>query len=93
VSQAALLAAMDETAAAVRRLEAGGLRTSQGRPATQELRRLLEELAARREEVAAGKELDREWASRTVRWVAGWLPDGELPLLGRLGGIVRAAAP
>jgi hypothetical protein len=84
---------MDETAAAVRRLEAGGLRTAQGGPATQELRRLLEELAARREEVAAGKELDREWASRTVRWVAEWLPDGELPLLGRLGGIVRAAAP
>jgi hypothetical protein len=28
-----------------------------------------------------------------VRWVAGWLPDGELPLLARLGAIVRAAAP
>jgi hypothetical protein len=28
-----------------------------------------------------------------VRWVADWLPDGELPLLARLGAIVRAAAP
>jgi len=26
-----------------------------------------------------------------VRWVAEWLPDGELPLLARLGAIVRAA--
>jgi hypothetical protein len=46
---------------------------------------------ARRAEVAAGQRLDREWAAVTVRWVAEWLPDGELPLLARLGAIVRAA--
>jgi hypothetical protein len=51
----------------------------------------VEELTARRAEVAAGQGLDREWAGRTVRWVAEWLPDGELPLLAHLGAIVRAA--
>ncbi|MGH7515505.1 MAG: hypothetical protein ACREOQ_21585 [Gemmatimonadales bacterium] len=87
MSRTALLRALDDTIAAARRLEAGGLvdRASLGR--------LLEELAARRAEVVAGQGLDREWAGRTVRWVAGWLPDGELPLLARLGAIVRAAAP
>jgi hypothetical protein len=85
VSRAALLRALDEAMAAARRLETGGLANQA------HLRRLAEELAARRSEVAAGQELDREWAARTVRWVAGWLPDGELPLLARLGAIVRAA--
>jgi hypothetical protein len=87
VSQAGLLRALDDTLAAARRLEAGGTvhRTH--------LARLIEELAARRAEVVAGRGLDREWAGRTVRWVAEWLPDGELPLLARLGAIVRAAAP
>ena len=78
--------ALDDAIAAARRLEAGGWWIGA------RLRRLLEELAARRAEVAAGQRLDREWAGRTVRWVAGWLPDGELPLLARLGAIVRAAA-
>jgi hypothetical protein len=27
-----------------------------------------------------------------VRWVAKWLPDRELPLLARLGGIARAGS-
>ena len=87
MSQAALLRALDDAIAAARRLEAGGLvdRANLGR--------LIEELASRRAEVAAGQRLDREWAGRTVRWVAEWLPDGELPLLARLGAIVRAAAP
>ena len=40
--------------------------------------------------MAAGAPFDREWAGRTVRWVAQWLPDHELPLLARLGGIARA---
>ena len=57
-----------------------------------ELRRLLDELAARRADVAGGRGLDPQWAGRTVRSVAAWLPDGELPLLARLGSIVRAAA-
>jgi hypothetical protein len=91
MSRAALLAAFDETIAAVRRLQAGALRTTQGEGAG-ELARLLEELEARRDVVAAGQGFDAEWARRTVRWVAGWLPDGELPLLARLGAIVRAAA-
>jgi hypothetical protein len=87
VSRAALLRALDDTIAAARRLEARGMvdRTH--------LARLLEELAARRAEVATGGGLDQEWAGRTVRWVTEWLPDGELPLLARLGAIVRAAAP
>jgi hypothetical protein len=86
VSQAALLRAIDEAIAAARRLAAGGV-VDQGR-----LQQLVEELTVRRAEVAAGHALDREWAGRTVRWVAAWLPDGELPLLARLGAIVRAAA-
>ena len=85
MTQAALLHALDEAIAAARRLEVGGV-VEQGH-----LQQLREDLAARHAEVAAGQGLDREWAGRTVRWVAGWLPDGELPLLARLGAIVRAA--
>ena len=55
--------------------------------------RLLAELAgdleARRREIAAGAALDREWAGRVVRSVAGWIPEAELPLIARLGQIVR----
>jgi len=87
VSEATLLRAIDEAIAAARRLEAGGV-VEQGR-----LQQLTEELAARRADVAAGRGLDREWAGRTIRSVAEWLPDGELPLLARLGAIVRASAP
>jgi hypothetical protein len=87
VSEPTLLRAIDEAIAAARRLEAGGV-VEQGR-----LQQLTEELAARRADVAAGRGLDREWAGRTIRSVAEWLPDGELPLLARLGAIVRAAAP
>ena len=49
-----------------------------------------EDLTARRAEVAGGAALDREWIGRTVRWVAEWLPEAELALLARLGGIARA---
>jgi hypothetical protein len=85
VSQAELLRALDDAIMAARRLEVGG-------PVNQvQVRRLAEELVARRAVVAAGQRLDREWAAVTVRWVAEWLPDGELPLLARLGAIVRAA--
>jgi hypothetical protein len=93
VSRAALVAAFDETIAAVRRLQAAGLSTAQGGAASEELGRLLEELGAGRAAAAAGQALDRDWARRTVRWVAGWLPDRELPLLARLGAIVRAGTP
>ena len=85
MSHDALLRALDEAIAAAGRLAAGGV-VDQGR-----LQQLVEELRERRAEVAAGRGLDREWAGRTVRWVAEWLPDGELPLLARLGAIVRAA--
>ena len=85
MSQAELLRALDDAIMAARRLEVAG-------PANPvQVRRLAEELVARRAEVAAGQRLDREWAAVTVRWVAEWLPDGELPLLARLGAIVRAA--
>jgi hypothetical protein len=90
VTDSALLEAFDQTIAAVRRLEAEGLRTAKGASAGRELERLLDELVARRAEVSAGGPFDREWAGRTVRWVAQWLPDRELPLLARLGGIARA---
>ena len=85
-----LLQAFDQTIAVVRRLEAEGLRTASGSSAGRELERLLDELVARRAAVAGGAPFDREWAGRTVRWVAQWLPDRELPLLARLGGIARA---
>jgi hypothetical protein len=87
VSQAAVLQALDEAMAAARRLEVGGPVDGT------HLRRLIEELAARRAEVAVGQALDPDWAGRTVRWVAGWLPDGELALLARLGAVVRATGP
>ena len=85
MSPGPLRRAIDEAIAAARRLAAGGV-VDQGR-----LQQLVEELTVRRAEVAAGQGLDREWAGRTVRWVAEWLPDGELPLLARLGAIIRAA--
>jgi hypothetical protein len=85
MSHEVLLRALDEAIAAARRLATGGV-VEQGR-----LQQLVEELTARRAEVAAGGGLDREWAGRTVRWVSEWLPDRELPLLARLGAIVRAA--
>ena len=85
-----LLEAFDQTIAVVRRLEAEGLRTASGSSAGRELERLLDELVAQRAGVATGAPFDRAWAGRTVRWVAQWLPDRELPLLARLGGIARA---
>jgi hypothetical protein len=92
MDQRELLQGLDATIAAVRRLEADGLRTAQGTPADEQLRRLREEIMARRAEVAAGAGLDREWVGRTVRAVAEWIPDRELPLLARLGRIARAVA-
>lgn len=92
MSAVGLLQALDQTIAAGRRLDAAGLRTASGQSAAPELARLLEELTARRAEAVAGAPLDREWAGHTVRWVAQWLPDRELPLLARLGRIARAAA-
>jgi hypothetical protein len=85
-----LLDAFDQTIATVRRLEAQGLRTAAGASAGPELARLLDELVARRAELVAGAPFDRAWAGGIVRWVAEWLPDGELPLLARLGRIARA---
>jgi hypothetical protein len=88
-----LLQGLDAAIAAVRRLEADGLRTVQGAPADEQLRRLREELTARRAEVAAGAGLDPQWVGQTVRAVAKWIPDRELPLLARLGRIARAVGP
>jgi hypothetical protein len=92
VSRAELLQALDDTLAAVRRLQGAGITTRAGAPVTGELARLAAELAECRAAVAAGGSLDPAWARATVRWVAGWLPDHELPLLARLGGVIRAAA-
>jgi hypothetical protein len=85
-----VLAALDQTIAAVRRMEAVGLRTVDGSSAQAQLGQLLEELTSQRASIAAGAPLDPEWAGRVVRWVAEWIPEGELPLLARLGGIARA---
>lgn len=90
MTAAPLLEAFDQTIATVRLLAIGGLRTTRGGSAARELQRLLDELVARRAEVAQGAPLDPAWTRRTVRWVAEWLPDGELPLLARLGRIARA---
>jgi hypothetical protein len=84
-----LLAALDETIAAVRRLEAGDLRTATGQSAARLLGELRAELTARRAAVVTGAGVDREWAGRLVRGVAAWVPDDELPLLARLGALVR----
>jgi hypothetical protein len=88
-----VLQALDDAIGAVRRLQTASVRTSSGGSAARELEQVLGELAARREVVAAGGAVDRAWAGKTVRWVAGWLPDDELPLLARLGAIARGAAP
>ena len=86
---AGLLAAFDGAIAAVRRLEAADLRTSAGAPAQPHLARLRDDLVAKRGEIAAGGGLDHEWAGRVVRAVAEWIPERELPLIARLGQIVR----
>ena len=88
-----LLAALDQTIAAVRRMEAVGLRTVDGASAQAQLTQLLAELSDQRAAIAAGAALDPEWAGRVVRWVAEWIPERELPLLARLGGIARAGKP
>jgi hypothetical protein len=85
-----LLAAFDQTIAAVRRMEAVGLRTLDGASAQSQLGRLIHELSTQRAAIAGGAALDPEWPGRVVRWVAEWIPESELPLLARLGGIARA---
>jgi hypothetical protein len=85
-----LLSAFDQTIAAVRRMEAVGLRTVDGTSAQAQLARLIEELTTQRAAVAGGAALEPEWAGQLVRWVAEWIPESELPLLARLGGIARA---
>lgn len=84
-----LLTAFDGAIAAVRRLEADDLCTSVGTPARPHLVRLRDDLEARRGEIAAGGALDCEWAGSLVRSVAEWIPEQELPLIARLGQIVR----
>jgi hypothetical protein len=81
--------AIDAAIAAVHRLRTDGLRTAAGDTAAGHLDRLLDELTARRREAAAGGTVDRAWVGATVRWVAEWLPEDELPLLARLGAIAR----
>ena len=51
---------------------------------------LAKSLTAESTSEQAGAGLDREWVGQTVRAVAQWIPDRELPLLARLGGIARA---
>jgi hypothetical protein len=87
--RAGLLSAFDGAITAVRRLEEADLRTSSGSPAKLHLARLRDDLQAKRGEIAAGGTLDREWAGRVVRGVAEWIPERELPLIARLGQIVR----
>ncbi len=55
-----------------------------------QLARLIRELTTQRAAIADGAALDPEWAGQLVRWVAEWIPESELPLLARLGGIARA---
>lgn len=87
--RAGLISAFDGAITAVKRLEAGDLETASGSPARPHLARLREDLEAKRGEIAAGGTLDREWAGRVVRAVAEWIPEHELPLIARLGQIVR----
>ncbi len=87
-----LLSAFDSTIAAVERLQATAMRTSSGTPAQPLLQRLKADLEARRRDIATGEALDREWAGGLVRWVAEWVPEHELPLIARLGHIVRLGA-
>jgi hypothetical protein len=84
-----LLSAFDGAIIAVRRLESADLRTSSGASAGPHLARLRDDLQAKRGEIAAGGPLDREWAGRVVRAVAEWIPERELPLIARLGQIIR----
>jgi hypothetical protein len=84
-----LLSAFDGAITAARRLEAADLHTSSGASARPHLERLLDDLETKRGEIAAGGSLDREWAGHVVRAVAEWVPERELPLIARLGQIVR----
>jgi hypothetical protein len=84
-----LLSAFDGAIATVRRLAAGGMITATGASAAPLLAKLERDLEARRKGVASGESFDREWAGQVVRWVAEWVPEQELPLIARLGQIVR----
>lgn len=89
IDRAGLLSAFDGAITAVNRLEAVEMRTSTGTTAQPFLAKLRDDLEARRREIAEGGALDREWAGAVVRWVAEWIPERELPLIARLGQIVR----
>lgn len=87
---AALAAAFDRAIRQVERAIAGDLRTASGEPAVPELEQLRDDLLSKREAALARGEVDAAWVRRTVRWVAGWTPEAELPLLAALGAIARA---
>ena len=91
MSRGELMRAFDRAIAQVTRLQQAGLETSSGGSADQQLSRLRADLEAHRATADRGERFAREWAGGLVRWVAGWLPDNELPLLAALGAIVRAA--
>ena len=84
-----LLLAFDGALAAVRRLQAAELQTTGGASAAPQLARLRADLEGRRAEIAGGGAFDRAWAGGLVRSVAEWLPEHELPLLARLGHLIR----
>ena len=88
---AALAAALDDAAAAVRRARTRRMKTRGGDPADGELDRLQEKLDSARAAAARG-DLDREWLRLVIRWVAGWAPEDDITLLASLGALARAAS-
>lgn len=52
---------------------------------------LLEQLRALRERAARGESIPTDELGGIVRWVSDWLPDEQFPLIGLLGGVVRAS--
>lgn len=82
--------AFDRALRQVERALASDLRTASGESAVPELEQLREDLLSAREAALARGAVDAAWVRRTVRGVAGWTPEAELPLLAALGAIARA---
>jgi hypothetical protein len=89
MSSATLPAAFDNALRQVDRALAGGMRTLAGEPAAPLLERLRAELIAQREASLQRGGVDASWIGATVRWVADWVPERDVTLLGALGVLAR----
>ena len=84
---ASVTKALDRAVMAVERLA----KASVGGPHAGPSAVLLEQLRGLRERAARGETIATEELGGIVRSVSDWLPDEQFPIIGLLGGVVRAA--